>query len=73
MKKLLAILFLFFLWCNVSFANDHNMCITLKLSPSECFKKKAECKKMLLSDKECSAKIRKDKMLENTNKFLEKN
>lgn len=48
------------------------MCITLKLSPSECFKKKAECKKMLLSDKECSAKIRKDKMLENTNKFLEK-
>ena len=71
MKKLFLYVFLGLLWCNVSFAYDSKMCITLKLSPSECFKKSSECKKLLLSEKQCSQKIRKDRRLENTKKLLE--
>jgi len=47
------------------------MCITLKLSPSECFKKSSECKKLLLSEKQCSEKIRKERRLENINRLIE--
>ena len=59
------------MWCNVSFAYDSSMCRILKLSLLECTEKKAECKKMLLSEKQCSEKIRKDRRLENTKKLLE--
>ena len=64
MKKLLGILVLGLLWCNVSFAYDSKMCRTLGLSLSECFKKSAECKKLWLSEKKCSQKIRTDQFNE---------
>ena len=72
MKKLLGIVVLGLLWCNISFAYDSKMCRTLGLSLSECFKKSAECKKLLLSEKQCSEKIRKERRDENIKKVIKK-
>ena len=72
MKKLSLYVFLVLMWCNVSFAYDYKMCRILKLSPSECFKKSSECKKLLLSEKQCSKKIRKERRDENIKKLIEK-
>ena len=71
MKKLLGIVVLGLLWCNISFAYDSKMCRTLGLSLSECFKKSAECKKLWLSEKQCSEKIRKERRDENIKKLIE--
>ena len=71
MKKLLGIVVLGLLWCNVSSAYDYKMCITLKLSSSDCAKRIAECKKLSLPEKECSQKIRADQIEEKKEKIQE--
>ena len=53
------------MWCNVGFAYDIKMCLTsFKLSPSDCAKRIAECKKLWLSEKKCSQKIKTDQFNE---------
>ena len=53
------------LWCNIGFAYGIKMCLTsFKLSPSDCAKRIAECKKLWLSEKKCSQKIRTDQFNE---------
>ena len=72
MKKLSLYIFLVLMWCNVGFAYDIKMCLTsFKLSPSDCAKRIAECKKLWLSEKKCSQKIRTDQFNEMKKKIEE--
>ena len=66
MKKLLGILVLGLLLSGCSKEDyDIKMCLTsFKLSPSDCAKRIAECKKLWLSEKKCSQKIRTDQFNE---------
>ena len=62
MKKLLGILVLGLLLSGCSKEDyDIKMCLTsFRLSPPDCAKRVAECKKLWLSEKKCSEKIRTD-------------
>ena len=73
MKKLSLYIFLVLMWCNVGFAYDITMCLTSfkLLSASDCSKRIAECKKLWLSEKKCSQKIKTDQFNEMKKKIEE--